>query len=59
MQGREAEGSRIARRSDVAVTWRRNGERELTGRTNARGQPERAFISRSWTIDVPLDKQRP
>ena len=43
----------------LTFTWRRSSEKEPTGRTNARGQPERAFVTRVWTIDVPLEKQRP
>lgn len=43
----------------LTFTWRRSSEKEPTGRINSKGKSERAFISKVWTIDVPLEKQRP
>lgn len=43
----------------LTFDWRRSSDKELTGRTNSKGKPEKAFILRTWTIDVPLEKQRP
>jgi hypothetical protein len=45
----------------MAFEWRRNSQKEPTGRLNAKGEQIKAFFLRvpPWTINVPLDKKRP
>ncbi len=50
-----------ARMETMTFSWRRNSQREPTGELNTNGTPKLEFILREtpWTVEVPLDKQRP
>ena len=45
----------------LTFEWRRNSEREPSGEVDAQGHPKKKFLLRvpPWTIQVPLNKQRP
>jgi len=43
----------------MRFTWRRNSQQEPTGKLNKDGKPIKAFIARTWDMEVSLTKQRP
>jgi predicted chitinase len=43
----------------LSFTWRRNSQQEPTAKINKSGAPIKAYILRSWELDVSLVKQRP